>query len=65
MAQIDLDKFSAYLESEMSDLEAEIKHAVKNEWYDKAAKLAQVKEGVRKAKFLANSGDFHVKPSDK
>lgn len=65
MAHIDLGKFSARLESEINDLEAEIKHAVKKEWYDKAAKLAQNKEGIRQANMLVNSGDFHVPTSSK
>ena len=63
MAHIDLELLNSLLSSEITTKEDEIKHAVKNEWYDKAAKLDHVKEGLRKAKFLANSGDCHVKQS--
>jgi hypothetical protein len=60
MVHIDLELLNSLLTSEMKSKEADIKHAVKNEWYDKAAKLNHEKEGLRKAKFLANSGDCHV-----
>lgn len=60
MTHIDLDLLNSLLSSEITSKEDEIKHAVKNEWYDKAAKLDRIKEGLRKAKLLANSGDCHV-----
>lgn len=60
MPHIDLELLNSLLSSEIQSKEDEIKHAVKNEQYDKAAKLDHQKEGLRKAKFLANSGDCHV-----
>jgi len=63
MAHIDLELLNSLLSSEITSKEDEIKHAVKNEWYDKAAQLNHEKEGLRKAKFLANSGDCHVEKS--
>jgi len=61
MTLINLELLNSLLSSEITSKEDEIKHAVKNEGYDKAAKLGHIKEGLRKAKFLANSGDCHVK----
>jgi hypothetical protein len=60
MALIDLDKLNEMLDSQMASNEADIKHAVSNEWYDKAANLTIKNEGLSKAKFFANSGDCHV-----
>jgi hypothetical protein len=60
MALIDLNKLNAMLDDQIDSNEANIKHAAKNEWYDKAAALAKKNEGIAKAKFLANSGDCHA-----
>lgn len=63
MAHIDLDLLNTLLKSEIQSKESDVKHAVKNEWYDKAAKLNNEIEGLRKAIFLANSGDCHIRKS--
>ncbi|WP_299496466.1 hypothetical protein [uncultured Shewanella sp.] len=59
METIDLDKLNAMLDAQITANVEDIKHAVKNEWYDKAAALNKQNEGIMKAKFIANSGDCH------
>ena len=44
MAHIDLELLNSLLSSEITSKEDEIKHAVKSEWYDKAAKLDHIKK---------------------
>ncbi|MFK5949516.1 MAG: hypothetical protein QM500_12190 [Methylococcales bacterium] len=60
MPVIDLDTLNELLDNTANKLTEERDHAASEEWYEKAAKLDNVLEGVRKARFIANSGDCHV-----
>jgi hypothetical protein len=44
-------------------MQEDIDRAVEHGWYEKAAKLHHEIEGIRKAKFMANFGDYSVKKS--
>tara|TARA_B110000196_G_C20747192_1_gene475912 strand:- start:194 stop:385 length:192 start_codon:yes stop_codon:yes gene_type:complete len=63
MPLIELDLLNDLLTSEIKSKEEEVKHAVKNEWYDKAAKLNNEIAGIKKASLFANSGDCHTSKS--
>lgn len=58
---LSLEFFNKLIDDQIKTIDEEIKHAASKEWFDKAAKLDHQKEGLRKAKFLANSGDCHVR----
>lgn len=60
---IDLISLNKGLDETTKKLEADRDSAAKNGWFDKAAKLDDVIEGIRKAKFLANCGDHHAQNS--
>lgn len=60
MAQISLDKLNAGYKKQIVKWEEERDHAAKSGWYEKAAKYDVLIEGLTKAKFLANSGDYHA-----
>ena len=60
MDKIDAAKLSEAFDEEIARLYSERDHAASNQWFDKAAKLEHLIEGIRKAKFIATSGDFHI-----
>jgi len=60
MDKLDAVKLIAAFDDEMKRLGEERDHAARNQWFDKAAKLDNLIEGIRKAKFIATSGDFHI-----
>lgn len=60
MKKLDFEEYVKALAEEIDRLEEECVHASKNQWYEKAAKLQMQREGVRKAKFMAEAGDYVV-----
>ena len=58
---IDCDKYIKAINSEMLANEAERDGAVKSHWFEKAAKLEVKNEGLKSARFLASSGDYHLR----
>lgn len=60
MTNIDLDTLNSLLDAKIRNFEDEREHAANNGWFDKAAKIDNILEGIRKAKYVANSGDCHA-----
>ncbi len=58
---LDLEKLVSGYDSQMKMWEEERDHAAANGWFDKAAKYDVLIEGMRKARFMASSGDYHAK----
>lgn len=61
MALLSEKRIVEALEAEIKRKAEERDNASKNEWFDKAAKLDNEIEGIRKAKFIVQSGDCEIK----
>jgi len=61
MPLIDLDALNNLLDDTEIKLLSDRDHAASKEFFDKAAKLDHVIDGIKKSRFIANSGDCHIK----
>ncbi|MBL4262850.1 hypothetical protein [Vibrio fluvialis] len=58
---LDGDKLVADLEAEIKANEAERDSAVENGWFEKAARLEILNEGLKRALRMINRGDYYLK----
>jgi len=57
---IDLNILNQLLDAASNKLVVDRDHAASEGWFEKAAKLDNVLEGIRKSRLIANSGDCHI-----
>lgn len=60
MKCLDFEKYKAALEAQITKNEKEISHAAKNGYWEKAYRYECNNEGLKKALFLVNVGDYVV-----
>ena len=60
MRIISLEGYIKGINIKIESIEDDISNAIKNEWYEKAARLSVKVEALKLACFLAGSGDYDV-----